>query len=255
MFTKLTALVIDDCPVVSAFLHSILTQDLKFGSVLLAKNGEEGLLTFKRNQVDWVFSDIEMPLMTGFDVLARVRELPNGKEIPFFILTSYVSKQNVSEAFIMGATEFVSKPLNGQKIAEKVRRVATMPKPLVRKAALTRRRRVSLKGRARISFSPRLGYTGEIINVSLSGCLIRAPLFSQGGMVYDEVRLSMDDAKGDVFILKALLIRLEIDEKQTDTEERFLIAAFQFTDLTDAARKSLKQLLIQSAVPALGANG
>lgn len=83
--------------------------------VRLATNGEEALQELAANpDVIAVMSDINMPKMTGLELLAKLRA--NFNTIPFVILTGCGDDQNLKEAVRLNATDFLSKPILGEKL-------------------------------------------------------------------------------------------------------------------------------------------
>jgi YesN/AraC family two-component response regulator len=79
-------------------------------NVLSAANGKDALQIIRSGQVDAVLTDINMPNLTGLQLLAEVRAM--GLETPFVILTGYGDRANTTEALRLGATDFLDKPFD-----------------------------------------------------------------------------------------------------------------------------------------------
>ena len=80
--------------------------------VVEAADGLETLDVFVRERPDLVFLDVEMPGMTGLEVCARIRQLPQGETIPIMIVTGSDDRQSIDAGFQAGATQYKTKPVN-----------------------------------------------------------------------------------------------------------------------------------------------
>ena len=82
-----------------------------------AENGMEALKVLKNDkEFDVIFSDVEMPNMTGFELLARVKRDNTVKHIPVIILTSLNDPAHIDKAKKLGSSAYIVKPLNRDKI-------------------------------------------------------------------------------------------------------------------------------------------
>ena len=83
-------------------------------------NGAEGLLIVMAEQPDLVISDVEMPKMTGFEVLQNVRLEPDTADTPFILLTSLASRADIRKGMVQGADDYITKPFEPQELIESV---------------------------------------------------------------------------------------------------------------------------------------
>jgi CheY-like chemotaxis protein len=67
--------------------------------------------------------DIKMPRLTGLDVLARIREDPDLKNLPVVVLTSSREEADLQTAYDLGANAYVVKPVDFNEFVDAVRRV------------------------------------------------------------------------------------------------------------------------------------
>ena len=81
-------------------------------AVVEAADGPETLEVFVRERPDLVFLDVEMPGMTGLEVCERIRQLPQGENIPIMIVTGSDDRQSIDAGFQAGATQYKTKPVN-----------------------------------------------------------------------------------------------------------------------------------------------
>jgi len=93
--------------------------------ILPAMDGLEALKQAKREKPDLIFLDIEMPRMTGIEVLRIIRNDPELKNIPVVIVTALENKEE--EAMKAGATEFLRKPVYEKDILYMVKKYIGIP--------------------------------------------------------------------------------------------------------------------------------
>jgi CheY-like chemotaxis protein len=110
-------LAVDD---MSMNLRTIKVNLEKFFDVRLAKSGELALSVLKSTRVDLILLDIEMPVMSGFEVLEFIKKLPELKDIPVIFVTSHVSTELITKALKSGATDYVMKPFEPDVLLRKV---------------------------------------------------------------------------------------------------------------------------------------
>jgi CheY-like chemotaxis protein len=89
--------------------------------IFLAANGMEALEIIKTSaDLCAILSDINMPIMNGLELLAKVRRTFN--PIPFVVLTGYGDDASHQEAIRLNATDFLSKPFQGDHLAQVMKR-------------------------------------------------------------------------------------------------------------------------------------
>jgi len=114
-----TVLVIDDDTIARMLAREALEQSGWL--VEEAENGRLGIEAFARHYPDLVLLDIMMPEMDGFAVCAEVRRLPNGTHTPVLMMTGLEDYQSITQAYDVGATDFIVKPINGLLLSHRVR--------------------------------------------------------------------------------------------------------------------------------------
>jgi two-component system chemotaxis response regulator CheY len=92
--------------------------------VLQAVDGQDGLDVLVNEQVDVVITDINMPRMDGYEVIRQLRSNPSHKTTPILVLTteSEAEKKNLARA--AGATGWMVKPFDPDRLVATVRKVA-----------------------------------------------------------------------------------------------------------------------------------
>ncbi len=114
-----TVLIIDDDTVARLLAREALEQS--GWSVEEAENGRLGLEVFIKRHPDLVLLDILMPEMDGFAVCTELRKLPEGIHTPVLIMTGLEDYQSITQAYDVGATDFIVKPINGLLLGHRVR--------------------------------------------------------------------------------------------------------------------------------------
>lgn len=87
----------------------------------IVANGIEAIDAVKNRSYDVVFMDVRMPEMDGLTATKNIRKLNNGKnKIQIIAMTANATKQDENECMIAGMNGFISKPINYQKLKEKL---------------------------------------------------------------------------------------------------------------------------------------
>lgn len=84
-----------------------------------AADGAAALEKIKRNTYSLVMTDLEMPRMHGFDLLAAIRSHEPTKDLPVLVVTSRAAEKHRWQAKELGASDYVVKPFSKEQLAEK----------------------------------------------------------------------------------------------------------------------------------------
>lgn len=112
-------LVIDDEP----YIGRIIRMQFERGPyrVSIATDGREGLeFLRKHSDVDLVLVDVNMPNLSGLDVLEEARRDPRLKTVPFVVLTAAGRHAYEERAQSLGAAAFMTKPFSPKKLLKQV---------------------------------------------------------------------------------------------------------------------------------------
>jgi len=88
-----------------------------------AKDGLEGLSKAQSVKFDLVISDVNMPNMDGIELCGELRKLPNFKFTPILMLTTESSTDMKMRGKAAGATGWLVKPFNPDKLLATIKRV------------------------------------------------------------------------------------------------------------------------------------
>jgi len=88
-----------------------------------ANNGAQALAKIKANRPDLLVSDVMMPEMDGFELLANVRRDPALADLPVIMLTAKAQDKDVMEGYTRGADMYLTKPFNPNELKQFVKRI------------------------------------------------------------------------------------------------------------------------------------
>lgn len=91
--------------------------------VVEAMDGMDGLEKAKANRVDLVLTDQNMPRMDGLTLVKSLRALPQYASTPILLLTTESSDEMKAKGRAAGATGWLVKPFDPQKLIDVVRKV------------------------------------------------------------------------------------------------------------------------------------
>lgn len=116
-----TILAVDDSP----SLRQMVTYTLQEAgySVIEAIDGTDGLAKAREQRVDLVLSDVNMPNMDGLAMVRELRLLPDYRFTPILVLTTESTAEKKQEGRNAGATGWLVKPFDPEKLLSTVRRV------------------------------------------------------------------------------------------------------------------------------------
>lgn len=115
------ALIVDDSSVMRKIVARALQQGgLSLGQILEAGNGSEALEILRREKVDLVLSDINMPVMDGLEFVRQLRSVENAKGVPVVMITTEGSESHVMEAISCGARGYIRKPFTPDQMKQHV---------------------------------------------------------------------------------------------------------------------------------------
>ena len=86
-----------------------------------AEHGAAALERFPQLQPDIVLLDVVMPHMDGYAACAALRGMPTGAFVPVLMLTGLDDVESIDRAYEVGATDFISKPINWGILSHRVR--------------------------------------------------------------------------------------------------------------------------------------
>lgn len=118
-------LVVDDEPDVQPLFEQRFRKEIRSGEIqfAFAHSGEQALTYLDKHasEVILILSDINMPGMSGIELLRRIRAHYAVPPPVVMMITAYSDEQNYQQAMNYGANDFLTKPLNFTELKEKLK--------------------------------------------------------------------------------------------------------------------------------------
>ena len=120
--TDLKFLVVDDFSTMRRIVRGLL-KEMGCNNAEEAEDGAVALAMLKAQKFDFVVSDINMPNMTGFDLLKAVKADASLKHIPVLMVTAEARREDIIRAAQDGAAGYIVKPFTKVTLEEKVQKI------------------------------------------------------------------------------------------------------------------------------------
>lgn len=120
--SSLQVLVVDDEPAIRQIIAANLTR--AGHSVALAGGGHEALKRLMKGDVDVALCDLNMPDLTGIDVIRQARSM--GVETTFILMTAYSSVDTAIEAMKLGAFDYMIKPVRSEELLQRLLQIGEL---------------------------------------------------------------------------------------------------------------------------------
>lgn len=121
-------LVVDDEKDIQLLFEQRFRKEIRAGEIQLffAFSGEEALEYMKKHEHEAVLilSDINMPGMTGLELLKRIKDKYEKPPPVVMMITAYGDAGNYNEAIRLGADDFLTKPVDFSLLKEKLKTIA-----------------------------------------------------------------------------------------------------------------------------------
>lgn len=109
-------LIVDDSPTIRQMVRMTLARAGGGYELVEAEDGAKALQKASAETFDLVLSDINMPTMTGIELLRSLRNLPQYKFTPFLLLTTESQAEKKQEGKAAGATGWIVKPFEPEQL-------------------------------------------------------------------------------------------------------------------------------------------
>jgi two-component system chemotaxis response regulator CheY len=121
-------LVVDDFETIRVVLKRCFAE-LGYTNIEEAADGEEAFGKIQAAQAagqpyQLILSDLNMPKVTGVELLAKVKKVPELFNIPFVMVTAESEQKFVIQALSLGAVDYVVKPFSVQTLQKKLARIS-----------------------------------------------------------------------------------------------------------------------------------
>lgn len=166
-------LLVDDVKLFIAMEKSLLNrQNLQ---IFTANSGPEAIDIHKREQVDLILLDLNMPHMNGDEVCRIIRSNDSLKSVSIIMVTTSPKKEDIEACMNAGANDYIAKPINATELLDKVGKYLDI------------QHRQSLRVLSRIEIKAQNGnreFLSYAVNISSSGILLEsADNINMGDMI------------------------------------------------------------------------
>lgn len=121
-FSMRCALVVEDNEHIAYMLRFMLER--AGYEVILAQNGRDAQAMIRDNApVDVILLDLMLPYISGYQLIAEVRENRDWRYVPIVVLSGKVLEDDIVRALDLGANDYVTKPFRPEELLARLRRV------------------------------------------------------------------------------------------------------------------------------------
>jgi two-component system chemotaxis response regulator CheY len=122
----LNILIVDDSATMRALLHRVVgLADLPIGTIYQAPNGLEALKILETHSIQAVFTDLNMPVMNGMQLLREMAKRDSWKDLLRIIISTDGSKLRREEARELNVNLYVEKPFRPEVVRDVLCQIAS----------------------------------------------------------------------------------------------------------------------------------
>jgi two-component system chemotaxis response regulator CheY len=119
-----TVLLVDDSDTIrGALVKAFSMAKLPMDEVVQARDGQEALEVLKRQWIDIVLTDINMPRMGGEELIRAAKSDPSLKDIPIAVISTEGSRTRIDALREVGMADYLRKPCRPEEIRDLLHRV------------------------------------------------------------------------------------------------------------------------------------
>ena len=122
MASELRFLVVDDFSTMRRIVRNLLKES-GFTDSEEAEDGVVALQKLQNGNFNFVISDINMPHMNGFELLAEIQKIDKLKRVPVLMVTAEARKEDIVLAAQQGASGYIVKPFTKATLEDKVNHI------------------------------------------------------------------------------------------------------------------------------------
>jgi two-component system chemotaxis response regulator CheY len=120
--TDLKFLIVDDFSTMRRIVRGLL-KEIGYANADEAEDGAVALKMLQNAKYDFIVSDINMPVMNGFELLNAVKADNGLKHLPVLMVTAEARKEDIVRAAKDGAAGYIVKPFTKATLEEKVQKI------------------------------------------------------------------------------------------------------------------------------------
>lgn len=115
-------LIVDDFSTMRRIVRNLL-KEIGYSNIEEAEDGSIALNMLRSGKFDFVVSDVNMPNMTGLELLKNIKSDDRLKSVPVLMVTAEARKEDIVAAAQGGAAGYIVKPFTRATLEDKVHRI------------------------------------------------------------------------------------------------------------------------------------
>jgi len=121
-------LIVDDSQTMrKVILKALNLSGFDLGDCLEAGNGEEALTVLNSHWIDLILTDLNMPIMNGFEFVHKLKESQAYQRVPVVLITTEGSEPRLRELFELGVKDYIKKPFRPETLRDVLTRIMEKP--------------------------------------------------------------------------------------------------------------------------------
>lgn len=113
-------LVVEDSHSMRAYLTTLLESEDEELEIIEASSGFEALKVLPHHELDAILTDINMPDISGLELVSFLKNHPTYKKIPIMVISTEASEEDRKRAESLGAEEYLVKPFEPEVLSDKL---------------------------------------------------------------------------------------------------------------------------------------
>ena len=124
--SPLNVLIVDDSATMRALLYRVIgLADLPIGAIYQAPNGLEALKVLETHSIHAVFTDVNMPIMNGMELLREMAGRPEWRDVLRIVISTDGSRLRREEARDLKVSLYVEKPFRPEVVRDVLCQIVT----------------------------------------------------------------------------------------------------------------------------------
>lgn len=124
---RICILLVEDNPMDARLTVTALEQRVPIGEIAVVQNGQQALEYLRRegefgdaSRPDIVLLDLNLPKISGREVLAEMKNDENLRSIPVIVLTTSDAREDIAEVYRLQANCYITKPMNPEDFIKRI---------------------------------------------------------------------------------------------------------------------------------------
>lgn len=125
LYLNTKILLVDDSEIHQMILAKILLKELYF-NIDFAINGEIALKMINEDKYDLLITDLDMPILNGYQLIKHVKNSKKNKDIPILVLSGKAMRNEKERVLKLGAKAFIAKPYKKEDLLKQIKAIVSL---------------------------------------------------------------------------------------------------------------------------------